>query len=126
MRVMSHKVLVWLLLGSAVAAGQAQTSASSQSPAARDQGAALMEQRIEAISNTLAVTQQQLEQSQRQMRQLQQEILQLRQQMASAGSVVSSPPADTSASTVAFANAASGESSSLAGPAQSPTSVGPV
>jgi hypothetical protein len=123
---MSHKMLVWLLLGSAVAAGQAQTSASSQSPAARDQGAALMEQRIEAIANTLAVTQQQLEQSQRQMQQLQRELLQLRQQMASAGLAASSPQAETSASTAASANTASGESSSLAGPAQSSTSVGPA
>jgi uncharacterized coiled-coil protein SlyX len=130
MRVMSHKVLVWLLLGLVVAAGQAQTSASSPSPspfqAARDQSAALMEQRIEAISNMLAVTQQQLEQSQRQMQQLQQELLQLRQQMASAGLTTSSPAADTSASTAASANTASGESSSLAGAAQSSTSAGPA
>src|ERR1035441_1395101 len=107
MRVVGHAMVVCLLLGSAVAAGLAQATASNFSGAV-DERAAQLEQKVETISAALATTQQQIEQSQRQMQQLQQELLELRQQIAAAaGTSVTSSPSSSALSSTASSSAPS-------------------
>lgn len=100
MNVVGHGMVVWSLLGLAIAAGHAQAVGPSISASGSDRTAQL-ERKVEAISSALADTEQQIEQSQRQMQQLQQQLLELRQQIAGVGvespvpsSVPSSAPSE--------------------------------